>query len=156
MLVTNEEDRRHRFLTRRITSFRRVGDLYRRDQEVHRQRLIARSEAGGPAPRYRLSSAYPTRVWAVQVRAGARRIDGAQAVSGRGSSTLRRRAMSTVGGSGGKSGFRACLIVSSWVEGRSSHVSEAVHGPVRRQGQGWRWRPGGDWPMESRRWFDFS
>jgi SAM-dependent methyltransferase len=44
VLVTNEEDRRHRLLTRRITSFRRVGELYRRDHEVHRQRLIARSE----------------------------------------------------------------------------------------------------------------
>ncbi len=44
VLVTNEEDRRHRFLTRSITSFRRVGELYRRDREVHRQRLIARSE----------------------------------------------------------------------------------------------------------------
>jgi SAM-dependent methyltransferase len=47
VLVTNEEDRRHRFLTRRITSFRRVGELYRRDHEVHRQRLIARSEVTG-------------------------------------------------------------------------------------------------------------
>ena len=41
VLVTNEEDRRRKLLTRRITSFRRVGDLYRRDQEVHRQRLLA-------------------------------------------------------------------------------------------------------------------
>jgi SAM-dependent methyltransferase len=41
VLVTNEEDRPRRLLTRRITSFRRVGELYRRDQEVHRQRLLA-------------------------------------------------------------------------------------------------------------------
>ena len=47
VLVTSEEDQRHRFLTRTITSFRRCGELYRRDQEVHRQRLIARSEVVG-------------------------------------------------------------------------------------------------------------
>jgi hypothetical protein len=40
VLVSIEEDRRRRVLTRRITSFRRVGDRYRRDQETHRQRLI--------------------------------------------------------------------------------------------------------------------
>ena len=44
ILVTVEEDRRRRILTRRITSFRRVGEWYRRDQEVHRQRLNPRSE----------------------------------------------------------------------------------------------------------------
>jgi SAM-dependent methyltransferase len=44
VLVTNEEDRRRRILTKTITSFRRFGELYRRDHEVHRQRLIARSE----------------------------------------------------------------------------------------------------------------
>jgi SAM-dependent methyltransferase len=44
VLVTAEEDRRHRRLTRRITSFRKVGDLYRRDQEIHRLRLIQRSD----------------------------------------------------------------------------------------------------------------
>ena len=44
LLVSNEEDRRRRFLTRRITSFRQVGELYRRDHEVHRQRLLPRSE----------------------------------------------------------------------------------------------------------------
>jgi SAM-dependent methyltransferase len=44
VLVTNEEDIRHRVLTKRITSFRLVGELYRRDHEIHRQRLIARSE----------------------------------------------------------------------------------------------------------------
>ena len=49
MLVTSEEDRRHRLLTRRITSFRRVGDLYRRDQEVHRQRLLDRGRSWRPS-----------------------------------------------------------------------------------------------------------
>jgi SAM-dependent methyltransferase len=44
VLVTNEEDERRKILTKTITSFRRCGELYRRDQEVHRQRLIARSE----------------------------------------------------------------------------------------------------------------
>jgi SAM-dependent methyltransferase len=40
VLVTAEEDRRRRVLTRHITSFRRVGESYRRDSEVHRQRLF--------------------------------------------------------------------------------------------------------------------
>jgi hypothetical protein len=31
---------RSKLLTRQITSFRRVGDLYRRDHEVHRLRLM--------------------------------------------------------------------------------------------------------------------
>ena len=44
VLVTAEEDRRHRVLTRRITSFRKVGDLYRRDDEVHQLRLFPRAE----------------------------------------------------------------------------------------------------------------
>jgi SAM-dependent methyltransferase len=44
VLVTNEEDRRRRVLTRRITSFRRVDSLYRRDHEVHQQRLLRRSD----------------------------------------------------------------------------------------------------------------
>jgi SAM-dependent methyltransferase len=44
VLVSSKEDRRRRFLTRRITSFRQVGELYRRDQEVHCQRLLPRSE----------------------------------------------------------------------------------------------------------------
>jgi SAM-dependent methyltransferase len=44
VLVRSEEDRKRRFLTRTITSFRQVGELYRRDQEVHCQRLLPRSE----------------------------------------------------------------------------------------------------------------
>jgi SAM-dependent methyltransferase len=43
-LVTAEEDRQQAFLTRHITSFRKVGDLYRRDHEVHRLRLLPRSQ----------------------------------------------------------------------------------------------------------------
>jgi SAM-dependent methyltransferase len=39
VLVEVEEDPAERVLTRYITSFRRVGRLYRRDEEVHRQRL---------------------------------------------------------------------------------------------------------------------
>ena len=77
VLVTNEEDRRRRLLTRRITSFRRVGELYRRDQEVHRQRLLAAVRAGGPAPAYWLSGAYPSRLWHVAVWAGPRRLSAA-------------------------------------------------------------------------------
>jgi SAM-dependent methyltransferase len=44
VLATTEEDRRRALLIRRITSFRRVGELFRRDQEVHRQRLLTRAD----------------------------------------------------------------------------------------------------------------
>lgn len=44
VLVTAEENRRRRVLTRKITSFRKVGALYRRDDEVHRLRLFPRAE----------------------------------------------------------------------------------------------------------------
>ena len=44
VLVTAEEDRGAAVLTRRITSFRRVGQLYRRDEEVHRLRLYRSTE----------------------------------------------------------------------------------------------------------------
>src|SRR5437879_2542668 len=44
VLVAAEEDRRRRILTRRITSFRKIGTLYRRDEEVHRQRLYLPSQ----------------------------------------------------------------------------------------------------------------
>lgn len=40
-LVAAEEDRRQHMLTRRITSFRRIGKAYRREEEIHRQRLYA-------------------------------------------------------------------------------------------------------------------
>jgi hypothetical protein len=44
VLVTVEEDRERRLLTRHITSFRQVGKYYRRDREVHKQRLFERAE----------------------------------------------------------------------------------------------------------------
>jgi SAM-dependent methyltransferase len=47
VLFTAEEDRRRRLVTREITSFRKVGELYRRDHEVHRLRLYSRSEIAG-------------------------------------------------------------------------------------------------------------
>ncbi len=45
--ASTQEDRRHALLTRHITSFRRVGELYRRDHEVHRQRLLTRASLAG-------------------------------------------------------------------------------------------------------------
>lgn len=42
-LVTAEEDAAGRELTRHITSFRRVGEFYRRTHEVHRLRLLPRA-----------------------------------------------------------------------------------------------------------------
>ena len=42
VLATAEEDEERGILTRRITTFRGVGELYRRDEEVHRLRLIER------------------------------------------------------------------------------------------------------------------
>jgi hypothetical protein len=48
VLVTAEEDRGRALLTRHITSFRKVGELYRRDHEVHRLRLFRWSELAGP------------------------------------------------------------------------------------------------------------
>jgi SAM-dependent methyltransferase len=47
VLLTAEENRQHRVLTRRITSFRKVGELYRRDHEVHRLRLYRGSDLAG-------------------------------------------------------------------------------------------------------------
>jgi SAM-dependent methyltransferase len=44
VLMSAEEDRTNGLLTRRITTFRKVGELYRRDQENHRLRLVLRSE----------------------------------------------------------------------------------------------------------------
>lgn len=44
VLATAEEDAGERLLTRRITAFRQVGDLYRRSHEVHRLRLLPRAE----------------------------------------------------------------------------------------------------------------
>jgi hypothetical protein len=44
VLVTAEEDREQGLLTRDITSFRKVGEFYRRDDESHRLRLLPRSQ----------------------------------------------------------------------------------------------------------------
>src|SRR5262249_12623144 len=44
VLATIEEDTGSRSLTRAITSFRQVGDLFRRDREVHRQPRTPRPE----------------------------------------------------------------------------------------------------------------
>jgi SAM-dependent methyltransferase len=44
VLVEVDEDPRTNLLTRRITSFRKIGDLYKRDEETHRLRLYKKSE----------------------------------------------------------------------------------------------------------------
>jgi SAM-dependent methyltransferase len=44
VLVEVDEDTRSKILTRKITSFRKVGSLFSRDEEVHRLRLYNRSE----------------------------------------------------------------------------------------------------------------
>ena len=44
VLMSTEEDRKNRLLIRSITTFRKDGELYRRDQEIHRLRLVTRSE----------------------------------------------------------------------------------------------------------------
>ena len=44
VLVAAEEDRQRQLVTRHITSFRRIGELYRRDHEVHRLRLLPRAQ----------------------------------------------------------------------------------------------------------------
>jgi SAM-dependent methyltransferase len=44
VLIEVDEDTRTNRLTRRITSFRKVGGLYTRDEEVHRLQLYRRSE----------------------------------------------------------------------------------------------------------------
>jgi SAM-dependent methyltransferase len=44
VVVTAEEDRARGVLRRHITSFRRVGEWYRRDDEVHRLRLFGKAE----------------------------------------------------------------------------------------------------------------
>jgi SAM-dependent methyltransferase len=47
VLVDMEEDRARRLLTKRITSFRKVGQRYRRHHEVHRLRLLPGKEVAG-------------------------------------------------------------------------------------------------------------
>jgi SAM-dependent methyltransferase len=43
-LYTAEEDRRRKTLTRTITTFRKIGEDYRRHREVHRLRLFPRAD----------------------------------------------------------------------------------------------------------------
>lgn len=43
-MYTAEEDRRRKTLTRTITTFRKLGEAYRRHREIHRLRLYPRSE----------------------------------------------------------------------------------------------------------------
>lgn len=47
VLVEKEEDRERAMLTRRITSFRKLGDLYSRADEVHRLRLFKSTDIAG-------------------------------------------------------------------------------------------------------------
>src|SRR5262249_45315370 len=44
VMAISEENRATRILTRTITSFRQIGELYRRDDEVHRLKLWPRAE----------------------------------------------------------------------------------------------------------------
>jgi len=44
VLASSEEDTKTQILSRRIVSFCKSGELYRRDEEIHRLRLIPRSE----------------------------------------------------------------------------------------------------------------
>ena len=44
ILVTTDEDRKRRILTRRIVSFRRRGPSHRRSEETHRQRLFEKKK----------------------------------------------------------------------------------------------------------------
>ncbi len=44
VLLEVEEDKKKKLLTRHITTFRRVGNLYRRDEETHRCQLYKSSE----------------------------------------------------------------------------------------------------------------
>jgi SAM-dependent methyltransferase len=47
VLVVSETDQRRRLLTRRVTSFRKVGRLYQRTEETHVLRLYDRSQLVG-------------------------------------------------------------------------------------------------------------
>jgi SAM-dependent methyltransferase len=46
IFVETVEDHDQKLLTRRMTIFRKMGDLYRRSEEVHRLRLYTREEIG--------------------------------------------------------------------------------------------------------------
>jgi SAM-dependent methyltransferase len=47
ILVQVEEDSKKHILTRRMTTFRRIGKFYRRDEEIHRCQLYKGSELAG-------------------------------------------------------------------------------------------------------------
>ena len=72
VLVVSEEDPTSRLLTRRITTFRRIGDLYRRDQEIHRQRAYPAIRTDEATPRPRLPGTNPSRLWSDTLSAGCR------------------------------------------------------------------------------------
>ena len=57
VLVESEEHEDNQTLTRRITSFRRVGSLYRRGHETHRLRLFPRESIKATLPRWAFKSA---------------------------------------------------------------------------------------------------
>lgn len=44
VLLEVDEDKKENLLTRHITTFRRIGSLYRRDEETHRCELYKSSE----------------------------------------------------------------------------------------------------------------
>jgi SAM-dependent methyltransferase len=62
VLFESKTDARRKILTRTITTFRRAGELYRRDEEVHRLRLLTPDEVKtllrGAGFRARVLSAY--------------------------------------------------------------------------------------------------
>jgi SAM-dependent methyltransferase len=64
VLAANEEDQENQILTRRITTFRKVGTLYRRGQETHRLHLIPRDKIKtslrAPGFRVRVLNGYGT------------------------------------------------------------------------------------------------
>ncbi|MBD2577868.1 hypothetical protein [Oscillatoria sp. FACHB-1406] len=66
VLVEKQEDRNSQILTRRIITFRKIGDSYRRDEEIHRQQLYRATELAAELTRIgfqvkttRGSSQYP-------------------------------------------------------------------------------------------------
>lgn len=44
VLVEKKEDLQENILTRRIITFRKIGEYYRRDEEIHRQQLYSRND----------------------------------------------------------------------------------------------------------------
>ncbi len=64
ILLQAEEDSRTHVLTRRMTTFRRIGKLYRRDEEIHRCQLYKSSELAAelrrPGFKVRLLRGYGT------------------------------------------------------------------------------------------------